>query len=324
MGFRPTRTGSRAATPSRCASVLPDWPLLIVRFGLYGTQGLLFGAPLFGLYALERPERNSIPLYAWLIPLAVLAAVLNVLGFALMLASMSGQPLVAVDPELARSILSEAPVGWAFAVRMACTAGAFAILLIVPVSQTAGMAGLGTLGAVALGSLAWNGHGAATDGALAWPHLLADIAHLLAAGAWLGAIACLLALAARARPGTANVGVALRCLAGFAGIGSLIVALLLLTGLVNSAVLLADQPIDWPPTSPYSRLLLAKLALFGIMLGLAALHRFQFVPDIERAADGAKAAAALKRLRLSMVIELGVGALILALVAWLGTVEPSW
>ena len=40
--------------------------------------------------------------------------------------------------------------------------------------------------AVALASLAWSGHGAASEGFRGTVHLVADIVHLLAAGVWVG------------------------------------------------------------------------------------------------------------------------------------------
>ncbi|KAK0338878.1 hypothetical protein LTR94_036782, partial [Friedmanniomyces endolithicus] len=51
--------------------------------------------------------------------------------------------------------------------------------------------------AAALATLAWNGHGAASEGSTGWLHLTADILHLLAAGLWVGALFGLLLLMAR-------------------------------------------------------------------------------------------------------------------------------
>src|SRR3546814_15811165 len=59
---------------------------------------------------------------------------------------------------------------------------------------------LGTISVAAgggLSSLAWSGHGAATEGGAGMVHLGADILHLLAAGAWVGALAALLLMASQ-------------------------------------------------------------------------------------------------------------------------------
>src|SRR3546814_14315017 len=62
---------------------------------------------------------------------------------------------------------------------------------------------LGTISVAAgggLSSLAWSGHGAATEGGAGMVHLGADILPLLAAGAWVGALPALLIMASAARP----------------------------------------------------------------------------------------------------------------------------
>jgi putative copper resistance protein D len=74
--------------------------------------------------------------------------------------------------------------------------------------------------------------------------------------------------------------------------------------------------------SLYGWLLLAKLTLFGAMLLLAAANRWQLTPRLEAAAYGGDAAAALRHLRLSLLVETGLAILILGLVAALGTLDP--
>lgn len=106
--------------------------------------------------------------------------------------------------------------------------------------------------------------------------------------------------------------------------GPIVVALLIATGLVNGLAVLGDQPFGPPFGSTYIVLMGSKLALFGLMLALAALHRFRLVPAIERASSLEDGAAALGRIRATMVMELVAAALILGLVAWLGTLEPGW
>jgi putative copper resistance protein D len=62
-----------------------------------------------------------------------------------------------------------------------------------------------------------------------------------------------------------------------------------------------------------------KLLLFAAMLGLAALNRFHLTPALALAGDQPPSFATL---RLSLTIEAGAATAILALVAWLGTLEP--
>ncbi|WP_222885589.1 CopD family protein [Sphingobium sp. PNB] len=221
-------------------------------------------------------------------------------------------------------ILLNTSVGWAFALRLAATALTLCLALLAPARRTDTMAGVAALSGIALASLAWNGHGVATEGASAWTHLLAAIIHLLVAGTWIGAIACLLFIVSRPGASLIDLAVAQRSLKSFGIMGPIVVALLIATGLVNGLAVLGDQPFGPPFGSTYIVLMGSKLALFGLMLALAALHRFRLVPAIERASSLEDGAAALGRIRATMVMELVAAALILGLVAWLGTLEPGW
>ena len=79
------------------------------------------------------------------------------------------------------------------------------------------------LGAVALASFAWSGHGADGEGAAGLFKLAADVLHLLAAGVWLGALAALLLLVLSVRRAQAAALQALYgALEGFSGVGSLV------------------------------------------------------------------------------------------------------
>ncbi|UZW55703.1 copper homeostasis membrane protein CopD [Sphingobium sp. JS3065] len=303
---------------------MSEGPVIAIRFGLFAVEGLQLGVPLFGLYALRPSERSLLPFRACLILLGLGAVALNILGFTLWIASMSGTSIDTIDPDLARTILLTAPVGWAFALRLAVTLLALALVLLVSTNNTNALTGIAALSSIALASLAWNGHGVATEGALAWPHLIADIVHLLAAGVWLGAIACLFYMVARPKPSLADLTVAERCLRNFGVLGSLVVALLIVTGLINGFAILGGQPLGPGIGSTYIVLMVVKLALFGLMLALAALHRFQLVPAVERATDHSNKAMTIRRIRSSMVVELAAAFLILGLVAWLGTLEPGW
>ncbi|WP_257538405.1 copper homeostasis membrane protein CopD [Sphingobium sp. CFD-1] len=301
---------------------MSEGPVIAVRFGLFAIEGLLFGVPLFGLYALRAPQRGQIPFRAWLIPLSLCAAGLNIVGFALLLASMSGTSIDGLDLELARLILLNTRVGWAFALRLAATMLALCLVLLAPVRRTDTMASAAALSGIALASLAWNGHGVATEGALAWPHLLADIVHLLAAGAWIGAIACFFFIVGRPTASLVDLAVAQRSLSGFGIVGSIIVALLIATGLVNGMAVLGAQPFSPPSGSTYMVLMGGKLALFGLMLALAALHRFRLVPLRSSVLPASR--TALGRIKATMAVEFAAAVLVLGQVAWLGILEPGW
>src|SRR5262249_8768389 len=107
----------------------------------------------------------------------------------------------------------------------------------------------------------------------------------------------------------------------FSGMGYAAVALLIGTGLVNSWYLVPS--IGQLPDTFYGQLLLAKLALFALMMLLAAMNRFWLVPCL-RAWDGsAQTEAGLLRVRRNVTGEQLLGVLIVALVSVLGNLSPS-
>ena len=175
-------------------------------------------------------------------------------------------------------------------------------------------------GAVALGSLAWSGHGIMDDGRTGTVHLVADIVHLLAAGVWIGALASLLWMLATARDD--STATSHQALAGFASVGTASVALVVASGLINSWLLVGPKNLFSLGTSLYGQLLLIKLALFAGMVSLAASNRFRLTPALGAARTPGDSHYALQRLRLSLTLEAFAALAVLGLVAWLGTLEP--
>ncbi|MCA1652797.1 MAG: copper homeostasis membrane protein CopD [Sphingomicrobium sp.] len=299
-----------------------DWPLVATRFALYIVLSGLFGLSAFSLYALRVGEQGAFALGSWLAALAVLALALSVVGLVLLAANMAGTPRWPIDVEAIKSLLVGTSIGTAWKVRMvslaiAGTTGAFVAGRRWRVWLAAASAGL------ALAMLAWSGHGAMDEGAIGWVHLIADVLHLLAAGAWVGALLGLILLMSRraSRLDTAHLQLTHRALHGFGVAGTIIVGTIVITGLVNGWRLVGVRNITSLPAALYGQLLLVKLLLFGAMLGLASLNRFRLTPSLERSiADDHL--AALAKLRLSLAIETACVVTILALVAWLGTLEP--
>jgi putative copper resistance protein D len=97
---------------------------------------------------------------------------------------------------------------------------------------------------------------------------------------------------------------------------------LVLTGLVNVWFLVGPSQIALAASTAWGAALLAKLAVFGVMLSLAALNRFRLTPRLERDMTGGRATAALAALKRSVAFESAAGFIVLALVAWLGTLAP--
>ena len=301
-----------------------DWPLIGVRFALYATLSGLFGLSAFSLYGLKAGERgDALALRPWLVASSLLGLLFSGVALVLLAAAMAGAPAWPIDREAIGMLLTGSSTGTAWEARMVALVVAFFVALIAA-GRTA-LLGLVTLAAgIALATLAWTGHGAMDEGATGWVHLVADILHLLAAGAWVGALLGLTLLVVRpaVRVDVAHLRLTHRALHGFGLVGTLVVGTIVVTGLVNGWLLVGAGNLPRLLTTLYGQLLLAKLVLFGAMLGLASLNRFRLTPAFERSIAAGDHRAALGALRRSLAIEASCAVTILALVAWLGMLEP--
>lgn len=281
---------------------------IVLRFALYVDLLLLFGLALFALYSADALLRFRPMLRG----MALIGALLSVAGLVLMTRAMSGETaLAALWPHL-QMMLLETDVGLAWAVRMI----ALIVVLIRPGAWLASMAG-----AIALASLAWSGHGAMDEGTLRFWHFLSDILHLLAAGAWLGAMLALV-LMARGPLDEARIRSLAFAVRRFEWIGAAIVLTLSITGVVNYLFIVGPR-LDEVLLGTYGGLLTIKVLLFAGMLVLAALNRFHLGPALAQALRNGHYVIAANALRRSVVVELAIALLIVALVAWLGTLSPE-
>ena len=305
---------------------MTDWLSVSVRAALYVDLMLLFGLPLFGLYSLTRAERQSVlPFRAVMAGLAVLGLALSALGIAAMVTGMAGVPISGIDRETLDMVITQTSVGTAWQVRM----GALAIALICAMiggrrNKAILFVPITTAAALALASLAWTGHGAASEGRVGLVHLWADIFHLLAAGAWIGGIAAFgwLLLRPVAAMTADYLHIAHRALDRFSVIGSGLVGMIVASGLVNSYMLVGPMHVVDLPSTLYGQLFIIKLSLFAAMLALAAANRFRLTPAFAAALGQGDTARAVAALRRSIAWEAGAALTILGLVAWMGTLTP--
>ena len=93
-------------------------------------------------------------------------------------------------------------------------------------------------------------------------------------------------------------------------------------GIVNAWLLVGVANLPNLTATVYGQLLIAKLVLFGAMLTLASFNRFRLTPAFERSITAVDHHGALRGLRRSLAVEASCAVAILALVAWLGTLEP--
>ncbi|WP_042879854.1 copper homeostasis membrane protein CopD [Cupriavidus necator] len=304
-----------------------DWVAVGLRFALYVDLALLFGLPLFCLYALHGHERAS-----WIAArcqvmarTGAIAGILLSLGsIAVMAKAMSGADEYAVlQSHVFGTIVTGTDFGVAWSVRLV----ALVLCLLAALSGRARpgtrLAALAAFAGIALATLAWGGHGAMNDGVGRYLHLGADAAHLLAAGAWAGALAAFVLLSlAQPASGPQAMKLLSRTSNGFARIGTIIVATLVLTGAVNYWFIVGPVLPDLAPMS-YGGLLAGKLALFVAMLGLAAANRYRLSPRLAQALQAGDQGVAIRALRRSLMLESGAATLVLALVAVLGMLSPA-
>jgi len=298
-----------------------DSLLVGIRWGLYLTLSIAFGVPLFALHAVETGHRSVLPLRALVALSAAAALGLSLLAWVAMTAAMADKPMTGVARDDLMAVVAMPGLGGSWLVRIAALGVLMLGASIGGLRRLLPVLGV-VLGAVALGSLAWTGHGAAGDGVVGHLHLAADVVHLLAVGAWIGALVTLSLLLRRAVGQPTAIEVAYRALTRFSRMGTMIVAAIVGTGLVNSYVLVGPGRVLDLPATLWGQLLLAKLALFAGMLGLAAANRWVLTPALHRTPATAAALPALLRLRRSVMFETGVAFFILVAVAWLGTLPP--
>ena len=205
--------------------------------------------------------------------------------------------------------------GWLLGTAAALLVGA-GVLLARPRGERAPGWAVMALGAVFLPFAAvLSGHAWSRD-----PQALAafsDFVHVVAAGAWVGGLLCLLFAGLPAlkshgvKEGSGQPGLP-GMVAAFSRVAMLSVGLLVLTGATNTLLHLETLSQLW--TTPWGRILIAKLAVVAIVLGLG-FYNWRFV----RPALNETPRAGL--LKAPATLELAVGIVALVLTAYL-VVQP--
>jgi putative copper resistance protein D len=303
-----------------------DGPMIVVRAIHFAATAVTAGALMFRAVVAEpalRCQRDAsaileqqIRKVAW-ISLAI--AVVSGLAWVLLLTmSLSAEgPGEAVMSGALRDVLNLTQFGLISQIRLAL-AIALAICLAFDRLAPARWLALG----LALGliiAIAWTGHAGSTPYRLGDLHLAADALHLIAAAAWIGGLPSLVLLLAAVRGNKALAGasVAQAAAQSFSTLGVVSVGTLLLSGIVNTWILVGS--FRGLLFDGYGIVLMLKLAVFAAMLGFAAVNRFWLTPQLAGSPD----VAALRQLIRNSVIEIVLGFVIFAIVGVLGTLHPA-
>ena len=274
---------------------------------------LAFGASAFlWLYA---PAALRDALAPRICPLMVVAGVVALasalLWLSLEAASMADDPSAAVDIGVIGAVLTDTAFGEAWIAHLVFATAFVAVALF---------AGRGAWGAITLlaglmlASLALVGHAAMQTDVEGVFHRANHAVHLLTAGAWLGGLIPFI-LSRDAYAANRLRGEAVSAMKRFSFAGHFVVAAIVLTGIVNIALISGRPPL--PTTTPYRILLDVKIGVVAIMILLALFNRYRLAPRL------ASDAAALAALRATSVAEVALGTAAVALVSVLALLDPA-
>jgi putative copper resistance protein D len=297
-----------------------DAAIIDARLLQYSAALVLFGSSLFFLYGVAPTARWQRLL---LISAAAVAVAASVAWLMAETAILTGDPKDAFHGTVLWSVVTDTRIGKFGLLRIALLLLSLIALCAISFSRKL-VATQTLLAAAVVMSFAWSGHAVAQPGLAGLLHLVGDVLHLLAAGVWIGALVpiTLLLLQWSTPEGSLHRRVVGAALKRFSGVGPAVVAILILTGLLNSAFLI--DPAHWSISlqTPYGETLLVKLALFAGMLLLAVLNRFRLVPALTSTPTGTAVPTAVRRLRMSLLTETLLALLVIAAVALLGTLAP--
>jgi putative copper export protein/mono/diheme cytochrome c family protein len=306
-----------------------DDSFLAIRTVHFASAALLCGLMLFLLLVTEPAFRRAGPSpararlnrrFRWLAWIALALAVMTAAAWlAVLSARITDEPLD--DWDAIRSVLAGTTFGHIWLIRLGLALLIAALLLRFDRARGWRTQAISTaaasLCAAFIAGLAWAGHGAA--GSLI--ETLGDGAHLITAGGWLGGLVPFVMTMASAHSGrtSACASLAADVTARFSIFGIVMVAVLILTGTLNSWYLVGSAP-NLVGTE-YGQLLLIKVALFGAMVAIAAFNRFSLMPRLRR--TDVPVEATLRTLERNGAVEIVLGIAIIAIVGALGIMAPA-
>ena len=269
---------------------------------------VLFGsACLLALLTVKVPElaMESGPLVFGRRIAALSALVSAPLWMALTAAQMAGTPAAATDTETLWQVATATLFGQMFIARLVLGAGLIAAVWLGRKRLVAWLSGL------SLVLVAVTSHTAqASPGGFGLIGTASDGLHLLTGGYWIGSLTVLAALLTE-WPAAPRLKLAVSV---FAEWGMIAVALLVMTGMINGAMVLLGTSGHDSPT--YLAVLGAKLVLVAAMIGLALVNQFRLLPRLD------EKFAAL-RLKTHTGWELGLGLIVVALAMILTVMMPT-
>ncbi|RJT45805.1 copper homeostasis membrane protein CopD [Rahnella woolbedingensis] len=158
------------------------------------------------------------------------------------------------------------------------------------------------------------GHAAMHQGFIGLVQRSNHVVHLLSAAYWFGSLLPLLTCMMYTRQLSARP-YAIVTLIRFSVWGHFAVGLVMITGIINTAIILQRWPTDM--TSRYQSLLVAKVILVGMMAAVAVYNRYRLVPLMGKDPERAQS-----RFIAMTWLEWGLALGVLLLVSWFATLAP--
>ncbi|QQN74934.1 CopD family protein [Croceicoccus sp. YJ47] len=287
---------------------MDDTNVILARSALYIIGLCLAGVPLYlrisGRTRVGGTARLGLGLGA------VAAAAAAAWWAASSIAAMAATPLGDLDYATFSVVADATPIGPVLKARLAACLGVLLLAALYPRTLW-----LGLMASVISIAGAWTGHAGAAEGTAGDIQRAFDAVHLVAASVWVGALLVFLGSVARPGIGSAPRTKAVARLEAFATTGTIVVAALAITGAINGWLIARH---GFALDSRWSLLLIAKLVLFGAMLGLASLNRWKLTPAYRSGEAGAE-----RRLAVSLSFETACAFAIFILVAIIGLSDPG-
>jgi putative copper resistance protein D len=290
----------------------PDTANIACRFVFDGAVLFLWGSAAYLWLLVPKGLSGSIwsQLAAWRIAAVVLAVLATLVALPVRCAMLGSGWADGLDGDVMTSVLTATSVGTAW-VWQAVFAAVLLVVTLLPLRRK--VAATAVVSALLLCGLSLTGHAAMNDGWLRVLHRANDMVHVLSGGAWVGALIPVTLVLCRLGDSTTGAD-ALTALIRFSTAGHVAVALVILSGVANSLLIIGGLPLDW--SIAYQRLLSLKIALALLMMLIAVFNRYGLVPRMGRSHSAGKALAA------GTLAEIAIAVCVVALVAWFGTLEP--
>jgi len=307
-----------------------DGPLVVIRAIHFAATAILTGTLIFRAVLAEAASASVRPAaivvrtqtlrVAWT-SLAISAAS-GMIWLLLVAVSMSGLSFgESMTSDVLSTVVNETQFGRVSEIRLVLAVIIAGGLAYDRFPLARGLALAMSLGLTA--ALAWTGHAGSTAGAMGILHLTADTLHLLAAAIWIGGLVSLVLLLSVSRNDRTDAGVSFArdATQRFSIMGVAIVVVVLATGIVNGWILVGS----WHAliATFYGQLLILKIALFAVMLLIAAANRFWLMPRLALRSRSEPQLEVLRRLARNSMIEIVLALMIFAIVGMLGTLHPA-